>query len=95
MPSGVTVATTWVPRYTLLCIRPALSLINNHYKISSTDSDYYYVVVTVALRRGGQRHACVHDRSRWWRDTDSRRPDSQHARRDAPGGVCGKTDVVS
>ena len=38
----------------------------------------------VALRRGRQRRACVHDRHRSWWDTESRRPASQHARRRRP-----------
>ena len=38
-------------------------------------------VSNVALRRGRQRHACVHDRRRSYLDTESRRPARQHARR--------------
>ena len=44
---------------------------------SSTWSSY----TTVALRRGRQRHAFVHDRRRWWWDSKSRWPASHHARR--------------
>ena len=43
----------------------------------------YFSYCNVALRRGRQRRACVHDRRRSWRwnITESRRPASQHARR--------------